>query len=447
VTAALWFTGGLHAQTPESDSAPPAATEQTADPQTDNSQTADSQTDNQLPNTRFEANLAFQRLVENESYEAAEVVGERWLDLTVAEFGAQSVQAAEAHVGVAHVQTHAGQFSTAEEHLLVAVEIYRKLDGVYAESLLQPMIRLGDNYYSDSQYLNAVSAYNEARTISRRAFGLLNEGQIEILDRMTRSFTNMNEYIEADEQQREALKIIERNHVEQSNEVLEAIYKYGRWLRDGHRYGEEREQYTRAIRIVREHYGDGDARMVTALRETGNSFRSQGAAVGQGISGLRQALEILQALPDPDPFTFAQVWRDIGDWQVAFSRVGTESEEYRRAWAYLGNVADGDAIRENWFDGIEYVFREPLSQRGLSADPDAALGSVLVKFDIDTSGRTANVEIVEADPPDFKEEAVARHVRLSRFRPHMRDGELVTAQNMALQVTFRYLPDELTDAN
>lgn len=392
--------------------------------------------------TRFEARLEFERLVDAEDYEAADQVGRRMLDLTVEEFGAESKQAGDAHVALAEAQANAGEFTAAEENFLVAIEIYRDNDGVYSGSLVRPLVGLGDAYHGDSQYLNAVSAYNEARTVSRRVFGLLNEDQIPILDRMTRSFTDMNEYVEADEQQAEALRLVERNHPVQSEEVLEAIYKYAAWLRESRRYGEEREHYQRAMRIVREHYGDESPLLVRPLRETGNSFRSQGAAVGQGISGLRQALEILEAHADPDPLMLAQVWRDLGDWQVAFAKVGSEGEEYRQAWALLGRVENGEALRERWFAGIEYVFREPLSQRGLSADPDAPSGYVLVKFDIDETGHTDNVEIVEADPSQFKEEAVARHVRLSRFRPHMSEGMVVAARNLALQVTYRYTTDE-----
>jgi TonB family protein len=83
-----------------------------------------------------------------------------------------------------------------------------------------------------------------------------------------------------------------------------------------------------------------------------------------------------------------------------------------------------------------------LSQRGLSADPNAQAGFVLVRFDLDPSGHTRNVQVLESDPVGFKDEAVARHVRLSRFRPHMENGVPILARNLALQITFRYLDNE-----
>ena len=395
-----------------------------------------------LPVSRFEANIEFDRLLESEDFGAAAAIGERWVELTEQEFGPESLEAGAAYVGWAEALTQAGDYTAAEENFLIAVEIFRNAEGLYSENLVRPLVGLGDSYHLDGEYLNAVSAYNEARTVSRRVLGLLNEDQIAILDRMTRTFMNMGEYLEADEHQREALLIVERNYPADAVEVLAAIYKYAAWLRDNRRFSAEREQYARAARIVREHYGDEHPLMAKPLQETGNSFRVQGAAVGQGISGLRQALELLEEAEERDAYALAEVLRDIGDWQTAFAKVNPSSEEYRRSWALLGELPNADEIRADWYGGIDYVFREILSQRGLSADPNAQAGFVLVRFDLDPTGQTRNVQVLESKPVGFKDEAVTRHVRLSRFRPHMEDGVPVVARNLALQITFRYLDNE-----
>jgi TonB family protein len=66
---------------------------------------------------------------------------------------------------------------------------------------------------------------------------------------------------------------------------------------------------------------------------------------------------------------------------------------------------------------------------------------VIVKFDLDKSGHANNVTIVESDPPGFKDEAVIRHIRRSRFRPQMVDGEAVARESLALQFNYRYSPN------
>jgi TonB family protein len=64
---------------------------------------------------------------------------------------------------------------------------------------------------------------------------------------------------------------------------------------------------------------------------------------------------------------------------------------------------------------------------------------VIVRFDLDKTGHASNVSIVESDPPGFKDEAVVRHIRRSRFRPQMIDGEPVARESLALQFNYRYL--------
>jgi TonB family protein len=87
------------------------------------------------------------------------------------------------------------------------------------------------------------------------------------------------------------------------------------------------------------------------------------------------------------------------------------------------------------------VLYEPISPRGLSNDPDALSGHVTVTFDIDTHGNSTNVALVESNPVGLKDEAVLRHIRRSRFRPVLSDGQVVTGKTLAIQVKFRYLPE------
>jgi TonB family protein len=107
----------------------------------------------------------------------------------------------------------------------------------------------------------------------------------------------------------------------------------------------------------------------------------------------------------------------------------------------LGEGTNGEQLREEWFSGPNYVLREPISLRDISEQPDAPLGRVIVSFGVSVTGQTVDLKIVESTPAGLKDEAVRRHIRRSRFRPHVRAGELVAADNLALQFNFRYTPD------
>jgi tetratricopeptide (TPR) repeat protein len=392
--------------------------------------------------TRFEAELEMRRLTEAQRHADAAAIGAQLVPLTEAEFGPDSIEAAAAHRALADAQSMVGEHQAAEESYLRALEIYRKAKGSFSPVLIDPLLDLGDNYHKDGQFANAISAYTEARTVSRRVDGLLNERQIEILDRMSASLEDLGQLVEAHAHQLEALRLIERNHPAASPEVFEAIYKYGAWLRSVHRYNEEREQYFKAERLIRDAYGDESVLLVRPLRERAISFRVQGAAASQGISGLRDAEAILEAQATPDPLMLAELLRDIGDWEVAFGRLGIDGADYQRSWQLLGNVPDGEQLRNAWYAGIEFVFNAPLSRRGLSDDPQAPRGRVLVRFDIDEFGRSNNVVVIASEPPGLKDEAVARHIRQSRFRPNIVEGRVVASRNKALDIIFRYVPNE-----
>ena len=68
-----------------------------------------------------------------------------------------------------------------------------------------------------------------------------------------------------------------------------------------------------------------------------------------------------------------------------------------------------------------------------------------MRFDLDAAGNSRNVTLVESSPVGLKDDAILRHIRRSRFRPLMADGQVVPAQGLGIQVTFRYLPEGADD--
>jgi len=367
--------------------------------------------------------------------------GEQLLKSNIAQYGGRSLQVAEAHLDLANAQREAKDFDKAAENYLAAVEAYRAVDGPFTPLAIGPLTSLGDNYHEANDDTNAVAAYSEARTVSRRAYGLHNTEQIVLLDRMSRSLLDLNQLSEAEAQQVEALRLVQRAHEPASEEVLEAIYKYAEWLGDRLYFQLQRDQYARALRLIRQTYGDDDVRQVKALLGIGNTYREERNPASMGISALEEAVKLMEAQPDRDPVAMAMALRDIGDWAVAFGKMGYSGTEYQRAWQILGSAANGDELRRQWFTGANYVLYEPISPRGLSTDPDALSGHVTVSFDIDRAGNTNNVMLVESQPPGLKDEAVLRHIRRSRFRPVLDEGAVVVGRSLAIQVKFRYLTE------
>ncbi|MFL2546677.1 MAG: tetratricopeptide repeat protein [Candidatus Rariloculaceae bacterium] len=392
---------------------------------------------------RLEAELSMKDLFAEERYAEAIAYADRVVELIEEESG-ESLQLGVALSNLAMLQRRVQLYDVSEQNFVRSVEIIRESEGTYTDAVINPLIGLGVNYQARGDYLDALTIFEEARTVSRRVNGLMNEQQLDIIDHLSNTMVSMQRYEEADEFKLSALNMQERIHGTETMEILPAIYKYGRWLRSSYRYHEERLQYTRAMDIIRDIAGSEDIALVTALRETGNSFRLQKYPEGRGVSALRRALEIAQTQPVPDPEIIAEILIDIGDWNTSFSKVGPTGEEYLQAWALLGEVENGDEIRRRRFDDPRYVLRENPSNRGLSdaGNPDALPGHVLITFDVDPAGRTRNVTIAEAVPPGLKDDSTARAINRSRFRPRIEDGEIVWARGMARNFTFHFVPQE-----
>lgn len=375
------------------------------------------------------------------------VASQRLLESNIAEFGQSSLQTAEAYINLADVHRQAEDFDRAAENYLAAVDVYRRFDGPFTPLAIGPLTSLGDTYHEAEEDVQAIAAYTEARTVSRRAYGLHNQDQIELLDRLSRSYLELNELTEAEAQQVEALRLVQRSSPPGSEPVLEAIYKYADWLGDRLLFQLQRDQYTRALRLIRQAHGNRDVRQVRVLLAIGNSYRKERNPASLGLSALEDALEILLEQPERDHLATAAALRDIGDWSVAFGKMGYNGTEYQRAWQLLGSLPNGDQLRREWFSGANYVLNEPISPRGLSTDPGALSGQVTVRFDIDTAGNSENVTLVNSEPAGLKDEAVLRHIRRSRFRPLLADGQVVPGRNLAIQVKFRYAPEAVAAAN
>ena len=391
-------------------------------------------------NSRFEAELKFSDLIESEQYPEAIGVGQRLLELTEQETSPESKDTAMVLARLADIQRQVGIHDASENDFLRAIEILRSTDGLYSEVVIGPLLGLGSNYHDGGKYLEAMAVFNEARTANRRVFGLLNDGQIDILDRMTRTFSSMNLSAEAHQKQVEALRLMERKYGDDTTEVLPAIYKYARWLRSNGLYGKERSLYARAMAIIREQLSRESVYMVTPLRETGNSFRTQKLGEGQGLSSLKRAQTILESQEEVDVLAIAQTLRDLGDWYVAFSKMGPTGAEYRRAWQFLGDLENGEELRREWFDEPDYVLFVSPSRRGVSLfqQPGMEPGHVLVTFDIDEFGRTDNVAVLESIPPGLKTDSVITSIKRSRFRPRFVNGEIVPVKGLARRFVYFY---------
>lgn len=403
-----------------------------------NPEAAGEPTAGERPAARLETNGELERLVSLGDFGDSLPLAQRFVELTKQEFGSASRETAEALDGLAYVQRSSGRHDDAAASYLAMIDVLRTVDGALTPLVIAPLIDLGEIYQASGEHIAALAAFEEARSVSRRIYGLYDEGQIQLLDRMTTSLVSERLFVEARDLQREAWALVERKFEPHTNAALDARYKYASWLgRFGQRQA-EREQYFTAVRIIRDYDGDDSVRLVAPLRAIGNSYRQDQLPDGNGSRALHNALKVLDAQEQPDALVVAEVLRDIGDWTAAFRGPSSRNESYRRAWEMLEDVTEGDVLRTRWFTGLNYIARAPIASAGVSTEPDAPAGYVLVELAVDASGRARDVVVVDAVPPGFRDEAVLKHIKRSLFRPQVIDGELALERRIMARFDFHY---------
>jgi tetratricopeptide (TPR) repeat protein len=375
-------------------------------------------------------------------------LGERLIELTIAEFGEVSRELADAYMLVADVDRRNENYTAAEAGILRAIDVYADLDGPLSPVLIDPFLDLGENYEEAGDYTSAISAYGEARTIGRRNFGLLNFDQLAIIDDMTAAAEQLGDLETAQQLQLEALTLVERNYDEFSLEAIDARYKYAGWLRSNRRHEEARAYYFDILRAIKRYYDDDPMMRIRAYRARAASYREEDFDDSAGLSGLRESIELLEAMPDPPLLLLAELYLEAADWNVEFSTGAgfIASEDYLMAWQLLGRVDNGDTLRREWFEDLTVVEMGSVSRRGLSDDPDAPKGSIEIHFVVDRAGRARDIEVVSANPPGLKESDFVRQYRNGRFRPRVEDGALVDYRRARL-IEFFYDPSFVDEAD
>jgi hypothetical protein len=65
-----------------------------------------------------------------------------------------------------------------------------------------------------------------------------------------------------------------------------------------------------------------------------------------------------------------------------------------------------------------------------------AFGRLIVRYDVDSNGRTFNIELIEGDPTGNWDPIVVDHVDRFIFRPAFKDGEPAEFSNRLYEIKY-----------
>jgi hypothetical protein len=147
----------------------------------------------------------------------------------------------------------------------------------------------------------------------------------------------------------------------------------------------------------------------------------------------------------------------LADWNLVFKQKMAADQIYRQAWEQTMTLEDHERH-------LEEIFNQPVSLPSIKisgfTDSGAAdsekgddsavqdsggntngLGAIVFEFDISTSGRAVDPELVQADPGAAQATInnARRRLKSSRFRPRYENG--VAVDNLNARIRYRFEPD------
>jgi tetratricopeptide (TPR) repeat protein len=428
---------------------------------------------------------AYRFKYEATEYEEALKPAERLLEVTELELGSQSGELIQPLIDLAALQEINGDVAGAWRNYLRSVELIELHYGENDRRLVEPLTALGKLNNAAGRYEDAIPLFERARYLLRRHEGLWSIAQTEQLVAESKIYLALDDLPLSMSKQAWAYEISLREYGQDSPELIPSLYQLAEhlsaiytsrdsydklyftclierkitWSQDERSIcpvPAERELYHKAIDIVEMNYGKDDPRLVEPLIRLAESYRDRAArdASGQYVnvnytakSAVDRALAIIESNPDVDKETRVAALVAMGDWYLRFSPVWDKGfEHYRKAWEAAGGGEDGNALTGRYFDAAVNVYMpavRPAMRRAhgqwVSQGPIGS-GYVLMRFDVDAEGFAQNIEVVEAQPPDWRkqERYVSKALRVARYRPRFEAGEPVWSEGERLRYEFIY---------
>lgn len=150
----------------------------------------------------------------------------------------------------------------------------------------------------------------------------------------------------------------------------------------------------------------------------------------QGLEAAQHLVAIFQATGESRAIALALL--DLGDYMQLFSQHISAHKVYREAWQLLSSSGEDELLTE--------AFSKPVLLPGFDEDLHSGIPKALakVRLDIDGSGKTSNIKVVETFPAANRQvvRLATEFVNSSVFRPLFANGEAVSVQQHEFNVLF-----------
>ena len=390
-------------------------------------------------------NQRFVELFRERRYEEGEELARSLLLRAEENYGYDATELLAPLINLATVQRVQGRYSDALFHYERHVAIAGRRLGYDALELVNPLHGMARTHIRMGDYEAAIEPLARALRITHANSGIYSLEQGATRDLLSDLALAEGDLEQANLHQRVQLRAHERRYGPTDLRTVPALYKLGEWYERTRQTALQRRAYAAADRIIQSASGEDSLERVQALRGQASSFLRESRRE-KAEELFRRALSIVRAHPIQDILQQARLLIDIGDTQTIFNRQPNARETYREAWELLS--ADDEAL-DLRAELLQYpviplrsarlpvqVPREMSNASRYESQPRA--GSIVLQLTIEQDGTVSGAQVMESNPPGMIDQIAVALIKGAKFRPQMRDGEPVRAEDVIYRHRFRW---------
>ena len=184
-------------------------------------------------------------------------------------------------------------------------------------------------------------------------------------------------------------------------------------------------------------------KLINTLQGISFSHRREGISMYDSVSPLKKALNLFAETQNQDLRLKVEVLIDLGDTYTSYGRVSSAVRAYQDCWQL---IEEDSTLRPE----IEERFSTPVRVRSifipkrypieLPIDNNKTYekGFLTVRFDVETTGKTSQVIIIESDPSKLLDRAALSAIKSTVYRPTYIDAEAIRSEGLTIRHEFYY---------
>lgn len=342
-----------------------------------------------------------------------------------------------------------GEYELAQEIFKECIQLIELNRNIISPELSSPLYGIALTLNQFGQYDDAIKVLERALRINHVNNGLYNLDQIKIHDSLTESYIGIKDVEKANHHQSFQVFISKKYFGIDNPQVDESLDKLSNWYKRTGQVYSEREIHKELLNR-QESRMDGDVvTLIETYKNLSFSHRREGIDIFQSVNPLKEAIEVIDLMENPNLNLKFEVLLDLGDTYISFGRIQSAKKAYLECWMLIN---ENQALRET----IEDRFSQPVRVRNVRIPKSYPLppigeeigetipGSISLRYDVDLNGQTINIEVIESTPEDIIDREAIKAINRVVYRPRYINAEpqLTEGLNIRHEYNVRLLDIE-----